>query len=101
MSENDPPRASLTPFVTNFDANWLSIARGDLCGEVSLYTGIPGKSISWNSPLWAQQDATRSYRASVAYMDAQVGKLINALKVSGQFNDTLIIMFGDHGFHLG
>jgi len=34
-------------------------------------------------------------------MDAQVGRLIDALKESGQLDNTLVVFFGDHGYHLG
>ena len=34
-------------------------------------------------------------------MDAQLGKVIDALKESGQMENTLIVFFGDHGYHLG
>ena len=34
-------------------------------------------------------------------MDAQVGKIIQALEETGQLENTLIIFFGDHGYHLG
>ena len=34
-------------------------------------------------------------------MDAQVGKLVKALEETGQLENTLIILFGDHGYHLG
>jgi len=41
------------------------------------------------------------YYASVSYMDAQLGRLINALKATGKSNNTIIILWGDHGYHLG
>lgn len=34
-------------------------------------------------------------------MDAQVGRVLDALKETGQFDNTLIVFFGDHGYHLG
>jgi len=34
-------------------------------------------------------------------MDAQVGRLLDALEESGQLENTLIVFFGDHGYHLG
>lgn len=42
-----------------------------------------------------------AYFACVSYTDAQVGKVISALKESGQYENTVIILWGDHGWHLG
>ncbi len=48
-----------------------------------------------------QREFLRSYYACTSFMDAQVGRLIDALKESGQLENTLIVFFGDHGYHLG
>jgi iduronate 2-sulfatase len=48
-----------------------------------------------------QKKAVGGYYASVAYMDAQVGKVLDALEKSGQANNTIVIFTGDHGYHLG
>ena len=42
-----------------------------------------------------------AYLASVSYIDAQIGKMINALDESGVRDNTIIIVWGDHGWHLG
>lgn len=41
------------------------------------------------------------YFAAVSYMDAQVGKVLAALRESGLEENTLVIFWGDHGYHLG
>lgn len=41
------------------------------------------------------------YYASISYVDAQVGKVISTLKKMGLYENTLIIVWGDHGWHLG
>ena len=48
-----------------------------------------------------QKKSIGGYYASVAYMDAQVGKVISALDESGLRDKTIIIFTSDHGFHLG
>ena len=48
-----------------------------------------------------QKKAVGGYYASVAYMDAQVGKVLDALDRSGQADNTLVIFTSDHGYHLG
>ncbi|MDC0175928.1 sulfatase [Planctomycetaceae bacterium] len=48
-----------------------------------------------------QKKAVAGYYASVAYMDAQVGKVMAALKRSGLDEKTIVIFTSDHGYHLG
>ena len=48
-----------------------------------------------------RREFLRSYYACTSFMDAQVGKVLTALKESGQLDNTLIVFFGDHGYHLG
>lgn len=42
-----------------------------------------------------------AYYASVSYVDANLGKMIAALEEAGLRDDTIIIVWGDHGWHLG
>lgn len=41
------------------------------------------------------------YRAATSFMDAQLGRVLDALESSGRRRDTIVVFFGDHGFHLG
>jgi iduronate 2-sulfatase len=41
------------------------------------------------------------YFAAISYMDAQVGKVIEGLKEHGILENTVILFWGDHGYHLG
>ncbi|MEY4485315.1 MAG: hypothetical protein RL693_2767 [Verrucomicrobiota bacterium] len=43
----------------------------------------------------------RGYLASVSFMDSQIGRLMEALAKSGQLDNTIIVVWGDHGWHLG
>ncbi len=43
----------------------------------------------------------RGYRACVSFMDAQVGRVIDELELLGLRENTLIVVWGDHGYHLG
>ncbi|MEM9367882.1 MAG: sulfatase [Planctomycetota bacterium] len=42
-----------------------------------------------------------AYLASVSYVDAQIGLLLEALEATGQRDKTVVILWGDHGWHLG
>ncbi|MCS5584457.1 MAG: sulfatase [Pseudomonadales bacterium] len=48
-----------------------------------------------------QRKAVGGYYASVAFMDAQVGKVLKALKDAGIEDRTIVIFTSDHGYHLG
>lgn len=48
-----------------------------------------------------QRRLLHAYYACISYVDAQVGKLIKALDENGLADNTIIILFGDHGYHLG
>ncbi|MBX2853281.1 MAG: sulfatase [Phycisphaeraceae bacterium] len=43
----------------------------------------------------------RAYYASVSFMDAQVGRLLDELEKQGLADNTLIVLMSDHGYHLG
>lgn len=51
--------------------------------------------------LRRQKKAIGGYYASVAFMDAQVGKVTQALEDSGLADNTIVIFTSDHGYHLG
>ncbi len=42
-----------------------------------------------------------AYLASVSYVDAQIGRMLAALEEAGVRDNTVIIVWGDHGWHLG
>lgn len=72
--------------------------KGGNLGEISSYSDIPNKG-----PLTIkkQKQLVHGYMAAISYVDAQVGLLLNKLKELGIENNTVVILWGDHGFHLG
>jgi iduronate 2-sulfatase len=68
---------------------------------------IPAQGINYvttvNGQMSEEQEkkAISGYYASVAYMDAQVGKVLKALRDEGLEDNTIVIFTSDHGFHLG
>ena len=49
--------------------------------------------------IW--KDGVRAYLASVSFADAMLGLVLDALEQSGRRDNTIIVMFSDHGWHLG
>lgn len=47
------------------------------------------------------RNLVRSYLASTSFVDSQVGRLLEALDASGHRDDTIVILWSDHGWHLG
>lgn len=45
--------------------------------------------------------AIQAYHASVSFLDAQVGRLLNALVALELEEETIVVFWSDHGFHLG
>lgn len=43
----------------------------------------------------------QAYLACVAFVDAQVGRVLDALEKSGYGDNTLIVLWSDHGYHIG
>jgi len=46
------------------------------------------------------REAMRAYYACMAYMDAQVGRVLDALTAAGLDRNTIVVLWGDHGWHL-
>jgi arylsulfatase A-like enzyme len=70
--------------------------------------GKAGKEVAlkWNfhdciirQGLWA--DAVRAYLACISWVDTQVGRLMQALDESPYADNTIVVLWSDHGFHLG
>ena len=48
-----------------------------------------------------QKDLIHGYYASTSFIDAQIGKIVDKLKETGLHKNTIIVIWGDHGWHLG
>ena len=77
-------------------------------GEVSSYSGVKeyaksaDKSVNkFGLAIEKQKELVHAYYAAVSYTDAQVGILLNTLEKLGTLNNTIIVLWGDHGWHLG
>ena len=55
----------------------------------------------WVAENGQWKKAVQGYLASVAFADAMVGRLLDALEKSGRAERTVIVLWSDHGYHLG
>lgn len=59
---------------------------------------------SFNSgkrPVWQMRGFESLYDGAIAQIDHEIGRLVNALKTRGEWNDTLFIITADHGEGFG
>ena len=66
-------------------------------GEIHSYHN---RNMKYNSDAW-HAAGRHGYYACVSYIDAQVGKVMKALDELGLRENTIVILWGDHGWHLG
>jgi choline-sulfatase len=52
-------------------------------------------------PEQIAREAVRAYYATVSFLDAQVGRVIDAIDELGMADNTIIVFISDHGYHLG
>ncbi len=45
--------------------------------------------------------AMQAYYASITFMDAQVGRVLDALDEAGLADNTVVLLTSDHGYHMG
>ncbi|MEM9259538.1 MAG: sulfatase, partial [Bacteroidota bacterium] len=66
--------------------------------ELRVRDGVPD-----GGPISAEEarKLKHAYLAAVSYVDAQIGKMISALEQMGLRENTIIIVWSDHGWHLG
>lgn len=68
-------------------------------GELRNYAGIPAGNAPLDDALTRR--LIHGYYAATSYMDAQLGRVLAALDETGLAENTLVVLWGDHGWHLG
>ena len=67
-------------------------------GELRAYQGIPPTGILSEDQA---RELIRGYYACVSYTDAQIGRVLEALAALGLSENTIVVLWGDHGWNLG
>ena len=66
-----------------------------------LHWTLPEPRASWLKKQGELKPLVRAYLASVSFVDSQVGRVLDALEQSGQADNTVVVLWSDHGWHLG
>ena len=86
VADNRQPPKDVPPMALT---NW---------GHPRTYTDFPDKGEP-SEELVLQ--LTRGYSACVTYIDAQIGRVLDELDRLGLRDNTIVVLWGDHGWHLG
>ncbi len=96
-------------FFDLYDAAAIKVeprVRGKACPDIALhnfkelrgYTDIPK---SGPVPEGKARELRHAYYACISFTDANVGRLLDCLDELGLADNTVVVFWGDHGFHLG
>lgn len=69
--------------------------------DIPEFATLPADSLRIGLKIEKQRELIHGYYAAVSYMDAQVGILLNTLESLGTLDNTIVVLWGDHGWHLG
>lgn len=108
VKPHSPPTAP-KKFFDLYDVNKIPLPV-DYGTDPKAPPGFPPISIApTNSDLFIGRPSTpesaremkRAYWASTSFMDEQLGRVMDALKRNKLEDNTIVVFFGDHGYHLG
>ncbi len=68
-------------------------------GEIEQFKPIPNQGEPFSEEL--KRKLIHGYYASVSYTDAQIGRVLDEMERLKLFDNTIIVLWGDHGWHLG
>jgi len=85
------PEAAM-PVVTGIEADRTDIPRAALQSEKKEQEKLTDD---------LRRKCRQAYNASISFMDAQVGKVVDALDRLGLADDTIVVFTSDHGYHMG
>lgn len=66
-----------------------------------LHWSLPEPRLKWVQDNDQWRNLVRSYLACTSFVDAQIGRILAALDDAGLAENTIVVVWGDHGWHLG
>lgn len=109
MAKPHSPPSAPKKFFDLYDADTIPLPV-DFSSRPQAPPGFPEISVARrNTDLFINRDASpsdaremiRAYYASVSFMDEQVGRVLDAVDRLKLRDKTIIVFWGDHGYHLG
>ncbi|KHL26569.1 iduronate-2-sulfatase [Croceibacterium mercuriale] len=94
------PAALPMPMLDHLPEGAPALA-GKTGGEIAAYTPVPPNTSEADFPDALKRQLIHGYYAGVSYVDAQIGVVLDALASAGLAEDTIVVLWGDHGYHLG
>jgi iduronate 2-sulfatase len=93
---HDPKKFTLA--TNQKDPEGAPAYAGKVGGEIVNYDPLTTQNLSEPE---TQRQLIHAYYACVSYVDAQIGRVLDELERLKLTNDTIIVLWGDHGWHLG
>ena len=93
-----PPHHTGTP--SGLTPEQFRVTQGSGCKEVGRFPNSPKRLAGWALTRGQRLAAQRAYAAATQFVDAQIGRILDALEASSAANTTHVVLMGDHGFHL-
>ncbi len=66
-----------------------------------LHWNLPEPRLKWLREANQWRNLARSYLACTSFVDAQIGRVLVALEETGLAENTIVVVWGDHGWHIG
>jgi len=93
---HDPAKFAVAPFQQ--DPQGAPAYAGKIGGEIVNYDPLTIENLRETA---TQRELIHAYYACVSYIDAQFGRVLDELDRLELSRNTLIVLWGDHGWHLG
>lgn len=66
-----------------------------------LHWNLPEPRVSWLEHFNEHKNLVRAYLACTSFVDSQIGRVLMALEQSPMADNTIVVLWSDHGWHLG
>jgi hypothetical protein len=101
-THRSPPKDVPTVAMNNILSGYWADSFGDfnaLRENGSISKTAPADN-STLDPYWSRR-VRQAYWAALTYTDENVGKLVSSAKQAGLYDNTIVVLWGDHGYQLG